>query len=228
MVSNLWVAQEKLAAFGSSLLGNILDGLAAFGIVVILLAIGYLFAWVLTWMLNRFLHHLQLEAKLRKHHLHDSLLGFSLTQIANILLWLTVMVTFLGIGADVVQVPFLTRVAAMAIGYMPSLTMGIVILAAGLMIGDYVTDRMKAAKHIPFSNIVAILVELFIAYNALVIAVPLLLPSASTSLLEQSFAIILAAFGLMFGLGGAIAIGLGLKDVVAKVAEKNRDKFNLF
>ena len=70
------------------------------------------------------------------------------------------------------------------------------------------------------------LVTLFIAYNALVIAMPLLLPSADPSLLVWSFLVLLGAFAIALGFGAAIAIGLGMKDTVADIAKKHKDKFD--
>ena len=37
---------------------------------------------------------------------------------------------------------------------------------------------------------------------------------------------LLSAFAIALGLGAAIAIGLGMKDTVAEIAKKNRDKFS--
>jgi len=215
------------SGFASGFVGNLLQGIAAFAVVIVALGIGYIVAWLVNLGIKRFLRHVNLEAELKKHHLHDSLLGFSVTQVTTTLVWLWIMTFFFGYGAGIMGFPFLVQLSSMALGYMPYFTMGIVILAAGMLIGDYITDRMKMSKGVPFVNIIAMIVEVFIIYNALVIALPMLLPRASTILLEQSFSIVLAALGLMFGLGGAIAIGLGLKDVVSDIARKNRDKFNL-
>jgi hypothetical protein len=101
-----------------------------------------------------------------------------------------------------------------------------VILLAALMAADYLTDRIKESKKLPFANGIGLLVTLFIAYNALVIAMPLLLPSADPSLLVWSFLVLLAAFAIALGFGAAIAIGLGMKDTVSDIAKKHKDKFD--
>ena len=118
------------------------------------------------------------------------------------------------------------QLAAQALGYLPSLVQGLIIVLAALMAADYLTDRIKSSKKLPFANSVGILVQLFIAYNALVIALPLLLPSADPSLLVWSFLVLLSAFAIALGFGSAIAIGLGMKDTVADLAKKHKDKFN--
>lgn len=217
---------EKLQLNAASFLTNVLEGVFAFAILVVILLIGMFVANILGWILKHFLQRIKLEKFLEQHGVNDAFVGFTLSGIAVGLLKLYVVVIFLGIAADVVQVPMLYMVASQASGYMPSLVQGVVILLAGLMGGDYVTDKMKMAKKVPFINPLAILVEVFIAYNALVIALPLLLPSADPSLLVTSFLVVLAALAFALSLGTAIAIGLGMKDAVASVAAKHRDKIN--
>src|SRR3989338_2581994 len=217
---------EKLQVNSASFLTNVLEGVFAFDILVVILLIGMFVANILGWLLKHFLQRVKLEKFLEQHCVHDAFVGFTLSSIAVGLLKLYVVVIFLGIAADVVMVPMLYMVASQASGYMPSLVQGVIILLAGLMGGDYVTDKMKTAKKIPFINTIAILVEVFIAYNALVIALPLLLPSADPSLLVTSFLVVLAALAFALSLGSAIAIGLGMKDAVASVAAKHKDKIN--
>ena len=217
---------EKLQVNSASFLTNVLEGVFAFAILVVILLIGMFVANILGWLLKHFLQRVRLEKFLEQHGVHDAFVGFTLSSIAVGLLKLYVVVIFLGIAADVVMVPMLYMVASQASGYMPSLVQGVIILLAGLMGGDYVTDKMKTAKKIPFINTIAILVEVFIAYNALVIALPLLLPSADPSLLVTSFLVVLAALAFALSLGAAIAIGFGMKDAVASVAAKHKDKIN--
>ena len=206
--------------------GGMLEGLAAFCILVIIMFAGVAVANVLGKVLRLFFKELKFEKFLASHGVDDAFVGFTFTDISVAVLKLYVVVAFLGIASDIVRVPMLTYVAVQAISYLPSLVQGMVILLAWLMAGDYITDKIKVNKKIPFANSVAILIELFIAYNALVIAMPLLLPAADPSLLILSFLVVLGALAFAVGLGTAIAIGLGLKDTVADVAKKHKDKFN--
>jgi len=136
------------------------------------------------------------------------------------------VVAFLGIAAEIIQMPMLYMLAAQAIIYLPSLAQGLVILLVALMAADYLNDKIKESKKLPFANGIGVLVTLFIAYNALVIALPMLLPAADPSLLVWSFLVLLSAFAIALGFGAAIAIGLGMKDTVSEIAKKNKDKFS--
>ena len=210
----------------TSFVGSLLEGVFAFCILVVIMLIGIWVANLLGRVLKEFFNRVKLEKFLESHGVHDAFLGFTLSGIAIILLKLYVVVAFLGIAANVVMVPMLYMLAAQALGYLPSLVQGLIIVLAALMAADYLTDRIKSSKKLPFANSVGILVQLFIAYNALVIALPLLLPSADPSLLVWSFLVLLSAFAIALGFGSAIAIGLGMKDTVADLAKKHKDKFN--
>lgn len=205
---------------------NVVQGVIAFVILVLLLGIGIYIAKLVGKLIKKFFVTIHLEKLLEEHHLHDAFVGFTLSGIATVLVQLYIVMAFLGIAADVVNVPVLSYFSLQAINYFPLLVQGLVILLFALMAGDYLSDRIKTSKKIPFANNVALLIDFFIAYNALVIVLPLLFPAANPTLLIWSFMAVLTAFVLAFGLGAAIAIGLGLKDTVAEVAKKNKDKFS--
>lgn len=216
----------QLQSNATGFVSNLLEGLVAFCILVIIMFAGFFVADILGRVLREFLKRIRMEKFLEGHGVHDAFVGFTFSNIAVAVLKLYVVVAFLGIASDIVRIPILAFLAAQALGYMPSLVQGLAILLVGLMAGDYITDRMKESKKIPFANSVGIVVELFIAYNALVIALPLLLPAADPSMLVWSFLVVLGALAFAIGLGAAIAIGLGMKDAVADVAKKHKDKLN--
>lgn len=216
----------QLQTVAMGFLNNLLQGVFSFAVLVLLLLIG---AYVAIWLgklLRKFFQKFNIEKFLEQHHLHDAFLGFTLSGIIILLIQLYIMVAFLGIAADVVNVPMLSYFATQAVNYFPLLVQGLVILLFALLAADYLTDKIKTSKTLPFANNIAMLVEFFIAYNALVIVLPMLFPAANPTLLIWSFMAILCAFALAFGLGLAIALGLGLKDTVAEIAKKNKGKFS--
>ena len=217
---------SQLQASSAGFIGNLLSGVFAFCILVAVMLIGIWVADVLGKILNEFFRRVRLEKFLEGHGVHDAFLGFTLSGIAIIMLKLYVVVAFLGIAADIIQMPMLYMLAAQAIIYLPSLAQGLVILLVALMAADYLNDKIKESKKLPFANGIGVLVTLFIAYNALVIALPMLLPAADPSLLVWSFLVLLSAFAIALGFGAAIAIGLGMKDTVSEIAKKNKDKFS--
>jgi hypothetical protein len=209
----------------SGLAGTLLEGIAAFCIFVFIMAVGFFVAGLLGKVLKSFSKEAKIEKMLEEHGVHDAFLGFTFTNILVTLLKIYIVVVFLGIAADIIKIPMLYYLAGQATAYMPMLVQGLIILLAGLIVADYLTDKMKTAKGIPFANTFAILVEIFIVYNVLVIVLPMLLPAVDPSLLASSFLVVLVAICFGLSLGLAIAIGLGLKDTVALIAKKHGNKF---
>jgi len=226
MAYEIEVMVNNLQFSAQSLLGNILQGIVAVCIFVVIMLIGLYVAKLFGKAFKMLMQKVKVEKELEAHGIHDALLGFTFTGVAETLVKLYVVVLFLGIAAGIVQVPMIVMFAAQAANYLPSLVQGLIILIVGLWAGDYLTDRIKEHKNMPFANTVGNVIELFIAYNALVIAMPMLLPAADPSLLAWSFLVLLSAFALALGLGGAIAIGLGTKDAVADVVKKHKNKIN--
>ncbi|MFA6213708.1 MAG: hypothetical protein WC717_00325 [Candidatus Micrarchaeia archaeon] len=217
---------NQLQASSVGFVGNLLEGVFAFCILVAIMLVGVWVANLLGMVLKEFFQRARLEKFLEHHGVHDALFGFTLSGIAIILLKLYVVVAFLGIAAEAVKAPMLYTISAQALSYLPSLVQGLIIVLAALMAGDYLTDKIRGSKKLPFANSIGALVMLFIAYNALVIALPMLLPSADPTLLVWSFLVILTAFAIAIGFGFAIAIGLGMKDTVADLARKHKEKFD--
>jgi len=146
----------------------------------------------------------------------------TLTGLATMLVKLVIIASFLGIAADVTNIEFLRGLVTAFINYVPMLLQGLVIIVLAMLAIEYVTDRIEAGKQIPFAKTVAMVAKAFVAYTALVIALPLVLPSADVELLRVSFYLLVGSLAVSLGLGMAIAIGLGLKDTVSDLAKKRK------
>ncbi len=204
---------------------NFVGGLADFIIVIIFLGIGYVVSKTLSKIVERGLTEMKLEQKLKQKGLHDALVGFKLTEIIRTFVKLASFAVFLGIAADVTRLDFLNNLTWWFLSYLPSLMQGVVIMVVALLGVDYVSDRLAKASDIPFPKLLALVVKIFVGYTALVIALPLMLPGADVSILRTFFVLIVGGFAVAFGLGSAIAIGLGMKDTVASVSKKKEGEF---
>ncbi len=213
------VLYSRLVFALGSAFTNFLFGLLDVLILVVFLGIGWIVALFLISLLRHFLMQIGLEKELRKRGLHDALLGFTLTDVLSKMLKLLTLAVFLGIAAEITSLVFLGELVRWFIGYVPLFAQGVVILIIALLAGDYLTDMIKRSS-MPFRNLIGWVVEAFIVYTAVVIALPLFLPNADASLLRTAFLLMLGAVALAFGLGLAIAIGLGMKDTIARVAKK--------
>lgn len=214
------VSQRFSEALGKITL-NFVEGLASLVVILAFLFVAWLVTKLLMKVLHAFLESVHLEEKLKQKGVDDALLGFSVTKILGLFVKLLTYAVFLGMAADVVNLKYLSQLINFFVGYVPALIQGATILVIAMLGADYVTDKIKASK-IPFSKTVGVLLEVFIVYSALVIALPLVLPSADVEILRSTFLLVVGAFAIAFGAGMAIAIGLGMKDTVADVAKHRR------
>ncbi len=221
----LQTLSDRFGEVIGNLSANFLSGLADFVVVLIFLGIGYIVARFLASLVKRGLYESKLERKLEQKGLHDALAGFSITDILVALVKVATFAVFLGVAADVTNITFLNTIILWFLGYLPRLVEGAVIMVVALLGADYVTDRLKKAKELPFPGTMATLAKIFVGYTALVIALPLLLPGADVQILQTFFTLLVGAFALAIGLGGAIALGLGLKDTVDSVAKERKGEF---
>ncbi len=221
LADSLNVLASNLSSVISDVAKNFVVGLAAIIVVLFFLVLGWIVGRILVRVLHAFLEGIQLEHKLEKRGIHDALLGFTVTGVLSTFVKLLTYVVFLGIASSVVRLAFLENLVLWAVGYVPVLIQGAVILMLALLAGDYVTDRIKASK-VPFAKLFGMALEGFIVYTALVIALPLVLPNADVEILKTTFFLIVGAFAIAIGFGLAIAIGLGTKDTIAAVAKKKQ------
>lgn len=211
---------SNLSAALSQIAVNFVGGLAALVVVLIFLGIGYLVARLFASIVKRGLKEVKFERKLAQHGVQDALGSFTVTEIIVIFVKLATFAVFLGIAADVTGLVFLNQLIYWFVGYLPALLEGTIILVAALLAVDFVADRIRTSKEIPFANMIAMLAKVFVFYTAAVIAIPLILPGADVSILKLFFTLMVGAFAVAIGFGSAIALGLGLKDVVRDVGKK--------
>ncbi|MBI5635678.1 hypothetical protein HY993_01815 [Candidatus Micrarchaeota archaeon] len=213
-------AKVKMAA--GDVVSNAVSGVGDVVILAIILLIGYVVAKILARVVVHILDKYKMEAKLRKKGVENAFAGFTLTEIISSFTKILVVTIFLGIAADVLKLNFIKDLVLWVLGYVPSLVQGAVILIGAFLGGAYVADKIKASRHIPFAKFLGIGFHTFVAYTAVVIALPLILPGADTTVLKLAFGAFVLAFAIAIGLGFGLAIGLGAKDTVASIAKSKK------
>lgn len=215
------LVSDRFADSLSKVTQDFVVGLAGLIVVLAFMFVAWLVTKLLIKILHTFLESVHLEEKLKEKGVDDALLGFSVTKVLTLFVKILTYAAFLGMAADVVNLKYLTTLVNWFIGYVPLLIQGAVIMVLAMLAGDYVTDKIKAASF-PFAKMIGMLLEVFIIYSALVIALPLLLPSADVEILRSTFLLVVGAFAVAFGAGMAIAIGLGMKDTVSDIASRRK------
>lgn len=216
---------EFLSTSVSKALNSGFDALTAAILFGVFLILGLLAAKILNSIIKKLLLKGELEERIIAKNLQGALLGFTVTRIVTVLVKLYVVLAFLGAAANIAGIAFFTSLITGLISYLASLSQGIIIISALLFIATYLTNTFKDGKFI-FARQIALAVKATIAYIGLILALPLILPNATVSVLANLLLLAGSAVVVAFGLGVGLALGLGLKDAVSKAATKNQALFD--
>jgi len=171
----------------------------------------------------------KLEMWLKDHELHDSVAGISPIAVLVTLVKISIFLIILNfIASDLLKFEGTGLLLTDFVRFMFSVIWAVIILSTGLILGDYVGDRIKAAKGILFSGMMALVVEGFIVYLSIVEAFSTLGRFAVVNLLTTLFNGVVYGAALALGLAFGLAFGLGLKDSVAAAAKDRNSDFASF
>ena len=139
--------------------------------------------------------------------------GFRISELLKIagewiiyLVFIQSAVQFLGIAA-------LAEFVNQIIYFIPKAVGAAIIIIVGYVLGNFFEEQIKGSEYM-YSDLIGKVVNFFTVYVAIALALPFL--GINPSLVNNILLIIIGSVG--FGLG--LAIGLGLKDIVAKEANK--------
>ena len=124
-------------------------------------------------------------------------------------------------AVDILQIAILSQYMSMIVAYIPNLIAGVILLIAGFIVTDYISDFMKKVGEeakIAYSRLFADGLRLFLYSVVIILALSQMKIDVS---ILTIFATALAwgtAIGVCVGLG--IALGWGFKDVIAKSGEE--------
>jgi len=224
---NLSILAGELSKLFATMIGQVLSAIIAVIVVLVFLAIGYIVAKIVNWIVKYFLVNIKLEDEIKKRNLQNALLGFSITQIVTTILSVYILFAFLGGAADVININFFTNLIYSFLNYIPSLVQGLIVIAAILFIAAYIDNTINKGEII-LSRQIGLGIKVFLAYVSLIIALPLILPGVGEKItvLERLLELFISALIIMVGLGGGLAIGLGVKDSIARAADKHQGMFD--
>jgi hypothetical protein len=193
---------------------------AFFALVVVGLLVGGFFGK----LVRDGLVALGFEAGLASHRIASSIGGVPvLTLVSTIVKWYAFLLVLSLYDSSLNSVMTnLKDGISEIIVYLPNAILGLLVILASLLLGDFAASRIKA-KGFSFSEFFAAGIEVVIIFFGVVLALPKLFGvnnpeifAISLTVMTQSFQILL--FGVALGLAAAMA--LGLKDSVSKMAGK--------
>ena len=227
---NLQDAIGNAMAFGQQQLLNPVAfvgyGLLQFVLYLVLAAIiaalGYCVAWVVHWAVKKALDRAKIDKWMQKNNLDKSIGYASVSSLGASLLKWYIFLIFLIPAMSYLSLGELTSLLSDIVKWLPKVIVGIVIVMVGLVIADFIADKLSKAKgpaikHL--NNIVRILIIIFVAVVALQeIGIYL-------RLAESTFLIILTGVVLALSLALGIGFGLGAKEEAAAIVKQWKKKF---
>ncbi len=142
---------------------------------------------------------------------------FKLSDIFPLIFEWTLYLVFIQAASQVLGIVALEAFVQMIIGFIPGLVEAVIVIILGYVFAEYLQREIERGKGI-YSNVIGKSVFWLVQYIAVALALPLV--GIDATLVNNILLIIVAAFGA----GIAIAVGLGLKDVVRDLARKRVKK----
>jgi small-conductance mechanosensitive channel len=189
---------------------TVFEYLPSIGEAIVVLVAGSLLAWLIRWLILRLgsgmdLLYQKLGFGARLH------LRWPVSRIiAGLSFWLIILF-FASVAVERLRLPGLAELLNRFLAFLPSVLLALIILGAGVLIGGYVRDRVRAsaaALDLEQSELLGGMLRFLILTVALMLAVKQL--GLDIRLIEEVFIIAVAAFfasaALAFGLGAGLTV----------------------
>lgn len=190
-------------------------------LVIIILIVGWIISKIIKNLVTRLLRIIKIDDISDRIEL-DSLLAkggitYSLSELIGVICyWLALLITFV-VAVNAIGLTIAADLLNKIVLYIPNVIAAIFILILGMFVATLLRNIVKTAANnagLTQSNLLGKIVEIVIMVFAIAIALEQL--NIGAKVMELTISIVLGAFGLGF----ALAFGLGCKDIVAKsVAE---------
>ncbi|MDD5653630.1 MAG: hypothetical protein PHT31_05690 [Candidatus Omnitrophica bacterium] len=194
-------------------------------LVIIILIIGWIVSKLIKTLAIKVLRAIKIDEISDRIEL-DSMLAkggiqYSLSELIGVVVyWLSLLVTFV-VAINAVGLTIAADLLNRIVLYIPNVIAAIFILIAGMFVATLLRNIVRAAANntgLSQSNLLGKVVEIIIMVFAVAIALEQL--NIGAKVIELTISIILGSFGLGF----ALAFGLGCKDIVAKSVGEFLDK----
>ena len=175
---------------------------------IILVAIG----WVIGSIVGRVIKELMIRFKVDQYVTKKGpMLKFS--EIFPIVFEWVIYLVFIQAAVDILQIEAISTFVEMIIAYIPGVVGAVVVVIVGYIFAEYIRSEIRKAK-IAYSGVMSNVLFWLIIYVAFALALPLV--GIDSKLVDNILLITVGAFGV----GLAIALGLGLKNVITEIARE--------
>lgn len=184
------------------------------------LLIGLLFillGWLIGWFIGNIIKRFLIKMKVDQYISRGRKPLFQLSGIVYLIIFWVIFLVFAQAAVQVLGIETLVTAFGSVIAFLPGLFGAIIFVVVSYVIAEYVRRKIEESD-VSYANIIGKVLFFLIVYIGIAMALPLI--KINTFLINAILLIILGSFGL----GIALAIGLGLKDTIAELAKKQRRK----
>lgn len=194
---------------------SVIPGLIA---AVIIILIGWIIGKVIKHIVVRILQGAKLDQWLEDHDLEGALGGKSLSELLGSLTKWYIIILFLAQAAALINLYVLQKFADLLVSWIPALIGAVLIIIASLLIGKYVSNRIKETKH-KYSKTLGMVIEFLVAYFGVVIGLQTV-GFDVTILLDAfriGFATTVVVMAVVFGIFIALSFKKDLSGIAAEM-----------
>ncbi|MBD3164125.1 hypothetical protein GF323_02920 [Candidatus Woesearchaeota archaeon] len=197
---------------------DISPGLIWFGIIVIA---GYLISAFIGWIIRKLLYKVNVDKRLRKLDLHDSIGDVSIAKLAGIILKWYIFILFLDQAVDFLDFGPLSVFISRIVSWMPSLILGVAIIIAGLILIDFIVHKMLELRN-RYIKVIANIIKVILIIVVIFTAIEQL--GIKTDIAKNIFLMVIGAVLITFSLALGIGLGMSLKDELRPFIKNYRKK----
>jgi len=181
---------------------------------LILLVIG----WIVGYAIGRATKELMIRLKIDRYVTGKAKPTIRLSGIFSTVFSWAIYLAFIWAAVGYLEIAALnTLMEVIVMQFIPGLLKAAIITIVGYVLAEYIRDKIETSK-VMYSELMGKAVFFLIIYLALAVGLPQV--GIDLSLVNNMLLIIVGGFGI----GLAIAVGLGLKDTVAALAKKYQKK----
>jgi hypothetical protein len=173
-------------------------------LALIIILVGYLVGSAIGLLIRKLMDKAQVDAHIRRAGFAHSIGFISIPKLVGGVTRWWIFAIFLGFAAEKIEFKDLSMLMRLFASWVPSLIAAMVIMLFGLVLADFLADRMLHAKR-QGVRLVSSFVRWFVIIFVAIIALQQM--GIEVSLLSNSLLILIA--GAALGLGIALGVGFG-------------------
>ena len=177
-----------------------------------------LFAGIVTgWVLGRIVKEILVRFRVDERLSLPKRGIFSTKDISPLITSWIVYLAFIQEALKQLGIIMLTEFVSSVMGFLAGVLEGVIIIVIGYAFGEYVSRKIRETKT-PYAELVAKAVFFLVLYIAIALALPFV--GIDPFVVNAILLVIIGSIGI----GLAIALGLGLKDTMARIIKKYEAK----